>query len=59
MVGIALPISLIAACGVLQGRGAFDPDLMGTIVIIAGFWCIAGIIVTGVWIIRDAIRRDA
>lgn len=57
-IGIALPTAVIVACYALQHRNWENPDLINWIMIIAVFWCIAGMISTGIYIIRDAIRRD-
>jgi hypothetical protein len=56
--GIALPMGIIVACNLLRNRNWGDAGATLWIAIIAGFWWIAGVIVTGVYLIRDAIRRD-
>jgi hypothetical protein len=55
--GIALPMGILVAGGVFRNQN-LDVDLIGLIGIIAGFWLIAGMIVTGVYLLRDALRRD-
>jgi hypothetical protein len=56
--GIVLPIGIMAACNVLRSRNWGDAGTTLWIAIVAGFWWIAGMILTGVYLIRDAIRRD-
>lgn len=58
MFGIVLPLAVILVSGELHRRNWGDPHLIEWITIIAGFWCIVGMIVTEVYLIRDAIRRD-
>ena len=55
--GIALPLGVISASRELERRNWAAPDLIAWITIVAGFWWIAGMFVTGVYLIRDAIRR--
>jgi hypothetical protein len=55
--GIALPMGIVVACSVFRDQN-WDADLIGWIGIIAGFWLIAGMIVTGSYLLRDALRRD-
>jgi hypothetical protein len=55
--GIALPVGIIGACNALRPRWG-DKDLITWITIFAGLWWITGMIVTGVALVRDAIRRD-
>jgi hypothetical protein len=55
--GIALPLSVIIVCRELDRRNWAAPDLIAWMTIVAGFWWIAGMFVTGVYLIRDAIRR--
>ena len=55
--GIALPLGVITVSRELHHRNWADPDLMNWMTIVAGFWWIAGTFVTGVYLIRDAIRR--
>ncbi len=55
--GIALPLGVITVSRELQRRNWADPDLIKWMTIVAGFWSIAGMFVTGVYLLRDAIRR--
>jgi hypothetical protein len=55
--GIALPMGILVAGGVFRNQN-WDADLIGWMGIIAGFWLIAGMIVTGIYLSRDALRRD-
>lgn len=55
--GIALPMGILIAGSVFRNQN-WDADLIGWIGIIAGFWFIAGMIVTGIYLLRDALRRD-
>lgn len=55
--GIALPMGIIIAGSVFRNQN-WDADLIGWIGIVAGFWLIAGMIVTGIYLLRDALRRD-
>lgn len=55
--GIALPMGIVVAGSVFRDQN-WDADLIGWIGIIAGFWLIAGMIVTGTYLLRDALRRD-
>jgi hypothetical protein len=55
--GIALPLGVIIVSRELEHRNWATPDLIAWMTIVAGFWWIAGMFVTGVYLIRDAIRR--
>jgi hypothetical protein len=55
--GIALPMGIILICNALRRRLG-DQDAIMWIAIAAGFWWIAGMMATGVALIRNAIRRD-
>ena len=56
--GVALPMGIILICNALRRRRG-DQDPIMWITIAAGFWWIAGMMATGVALIRVAIRRDA
>ena len=55
--GIVLPMGIIVACNILRSED-WGEGLVGWIMIIASFWWIAGMIVTGIYLLRDALRRD-
>jgi hypothetical protein len=55
--GIALPFGLILIFREFYLRRWGDPNIIGWIGIVAGFWWIFGMTATGVYLIRDAIRR--
>jgi hypothetical protein len=55
--GIALPMGIVVAYSIFRG-GNWGLDSIGWIGIIAAFWWIAGMIVTGIYLLRDALRRD-
>jgi len=55
--GIALPCAILLACNALRRRFG-DLDVFQWTTIIAGFWWILGMLVTGIALIRDALRRD-
>lgn len=55
--GIVLPMGIIVACNILRSED-WGEGLVGWIMIIAGFWWIAGMIVTSIYLLRDALRRD-
>lgn len=55
--GIALPMGIILVCNLFRSQDWGEGPL-GWIMIIAGFWWIAGMIVTGIYLLRDALRRD-
>jgi len=56
--GIALPFGVTATSVFLQEREVGPPGLIEWTTIIAGFWLITGLILTGVSIIRHAAGRD-
>lgn len=55
--GIVLPMGIIVACNILRSED-WGEGLVGWIMITAGFWWIAGMIVTSIYLLRDALRRD-
>jgi hypothetical protein len=54
--GVALPFAVIIACNALR-RTLGEQDAIKWTTVIAGFWFIAGTLVTGIALIRDALRR--
>ena len=57
IIGIALPLGIVIVCRELERRNWVTHDLIAWITIGALYWWIAGTFVTGVYLIRDAIRR--
>jgi len=57
--GIVLPLGIVLVCDAFLKLKSGDQNLLKWLTIIAGFWFIAGMLATGVAIIRDALRRDA
>jgi hypothetical protein len=55
--GIVLPFGVVVACNALR-RILGDLNAIEWMTIIAGFWWIAGMLITGIALIRDALRRD-
>lgn len=56
-IGIALPMGILIAGSAFWNQNR-KPELIEWIGIIAGFWFIAGMIVTGIFLLRDGFRRD-
>ena len=56
--GVALPMGILIAGNIFWEPQNRDPELIGWMGIIAGFWFIAGGIVTGIYVLRDGLRRD-
>jgi len=54
---MALPFGLIMVFREFYIRKWGNPDVVMWIGIVAGFWWIFGTLATGVFLIRDAIRR--
>jgi hypothetical protein len=55
--GIAVPAGIVSVADAFRQQHRGDDTVLQWTVIVAAFWCIAGVIATGVQIIRDALKR--
>jgi hypothetical protein len=56
--GIALPFGIITVCRELWDRNWLTLKAAQSVAIVAGFWLILGMLVTGIYLIRSAIQRE-